>query len=776
MSQRLLVRALSLALALGVPATAQVAPGFELVEINAAPGPLDPGVDYTFVPVGDFAAEAAGISVADVNNDSFLDMLICGSEGNPNRFFLNQGDGTFAESAAAFGIQETERRRGVSSFFDYDNDGDLDLITCGYPGDVVFDTDLYSLYRNDGPLAGFHFTEVTASAGGFALAPTSETTELGIPGGCAVADYDRDGFLDVIVTYWYKNNPVTGYDRDQFRLWRNVPNPVPPLPGQTDWSPRLLVDATLEAGLDGAAFGQVWMPCWTDFDRDGWPDLHINVETQEDELRLNNRDGTFGPNIATAIGMNFNTVGPLEWGNEMGVAFADIDNDGDIDTYHTNASIANGFNKADAFYRNDSDLSIGGGGLKFTHIGPVPGVDTDAMLGVGWGTAFVDLDNDADRDLIVARGLGDLAAVNYLFENRFPQLALDGISPRLVDISATSPEYSNIGGTLDTARSMIPFDFDNDGDLDVAYTRTENNPPSAGANVKAGFFLNQLATANRSLQLDLREAGGSLNAVGARVFLRTGGVNGRVQMAEVRAGSSYLGQEPYRLHFGLGAATGADWVSIRWFDGAQHVIRADGPPLAGFRSVLHGAHDFTGELQGNVTVAAEDLQLFVLGIAHGAQVDAAVPAWPWRQTADADGNGLLDTRDFGLLRPGAAGPVLSLGNGLAGSHGVPAMEASGDLLPGSTVTLTVTDALEDSSWLLILGSGISGAAFKGGVLVPSPDIALGPFTTGPAGAPSLAGAWQALPAGSALQLQAWISDPAATAGYSATNGLSLLAP
>jgi enediyne biosynthesis protein E4 len=761
---------------LAAPATPAQVAGFTLTEINAAPGPLDPGVPYTFLPSGLLEVEAAGISVADVNDDSFLDMLLCGTEGRPNEFYLNNGNGTFTESAAAFGIDETSRRRGNSVFFDIDNDGDLDLLTCGYPGDVTINLDLYSLYRNDGAGAGYTFTEITSTCGGFALAPTAETTVIGIPGGATVGDYNNDGFLDVLVSYWYKNNATIGYNRDQFRLWKNVANPEPDL-GQPDYTSRLLEDATLEAGLDGAAQGQVWMPSFIDVNRDGKLDLHINVETAADELRLNLGNGTFGPNIATSVGMNFNAVGPANWGNEMGIAIADYDNDGDLDTYQTNSGIGSGFPiKADAFYRNDSDFAIGGLGVKFTHIGPVMGVGTDSTMGVGWGAAFVDLDNDGDKDLINVRGLGSFGAVNYIWTNKYPVLASDNKSVSMQAISGSSPQFSGVGGTLDTARSLVAFDFDNDGDLDVATTRSQSAPPGPGANMRAGFFLNTLATANPSLQVSLEETGGSLATVGARVSVRTGGTAGVVQLGEVRTGSSFLAQEPARLHFGLGAASGADWIAIRWFDGTQQVVTPSGPPLAGFVGVTRTGVDATGDLDGDGLTNDADLALVVKALKHKADVDALVPSWPWQLTADADGNGLFDTRDYALLRKKVRGSFASLGNAHPGTHGEPTLSGSGPLTPSSIATFTLANALENTNWWMVYGLGVNGGNFKGGIMVPSTNFFLGPLPTGPTGGIAIPALWPALPPGLTLEFQVWLSDPAASKGFAASNGLSALVP
>jgi len=769
------ILALLAAVATAGSAGAQGFVPFDLLEINAAPGPLDPGLPFVFVPATSAPAESSGVSVVDLNDDGFLDLLLCGTEGRPNELYVNSGDGGFVESAAAYGIQETSRRRSQGLFLDLENDGDLDLLTTGYPGLIndVIDLDLFSLFRNDGP-PSFGFTDITAASGGFALAPTADDTTLGMQGGAAAADHDRDGYVDVFVTWWNNNEHLEDYGHDQARLWHNVPNPAPD-GGQPDYTPRLLVDATLEAGLESVGEAQNLQPTFTDFNRDGWPDLHIDVESGPDELRLNNGDGTFGSNVATQVGMNFNVAPPGTGGNEMGTATADYDNDGDLDLYLTNQSLAYGPKKQDAFYLNDSDLSIGGFGLKFVNIGLVTG--TDGTFGIGWGAVFVDMDNDGDKDLLSTRGLGLLTAPNYLWINHFPAFEPDGVTVALSDESACVPEYSDLSTTWDNARALVAFDFDNDGDLDVVYTRSPVlNQPLIG-NSQVAFFLNTLSNGNPSLQVSLVEANGSRNTLGALVWLRTGGVGGAVQMSEVAAGSSYISQEPDRLHFGLGAAAAADWLAIRWFDGQQQVVRADGgPPLAGFLTVNRAAHDDSGDLDADGDADPSDLLLLQVGIGNPAGVDAAVPDWPWRQTADLDGNGLVDSRDQDELHTLLSAQFTDLGNGLAGTNGVPTLEGLGPLTAGSAVSLTLDDAVASATWWLIIGFSQFDAPFKGGVLVPAPNLLLGPLPTLGGSLPLLDTWPPGLPPGLALYFQGWISDAAGPKGFAATNGLKALLP
>ena len=783
MNTRILNTFVSAAL-LCAPITAQLMGGpldFDFERINKPGHPADPGITYSFLPISDFVAEAPGITLGDVNNDGLVDVMFCKIEGYPNELYVNNGDGTFTESAAAYGVDEPSKRRGNSLLLDYDNDGDLDLITFGYPSKPIQNLDLYSLYRNDGS-PGFGFTEVTASAGGFVLGPSAETTTVGDPGGAAAADYDRDGYLDVLVTYWHRNQPQTGYSEDQFRLWHNEPNPVPPR-GEPDYSERIYVDKTLAAGIDHlGGIGWIWQPVFVDVDRDGYPDIHINVERDEDLLLMNLGNGTFAPNVATGIGMNFNGPPPQPagaWGHEMGKSVADFDNDLDQDFYLTNPGTGY-WNKADAFYRNETDLSEGGSGLAFTQVGLDGGGNEVALdsLGVGWGAVFQDLDNDCDLDLVTARGMSVGTAQNTVWRNLYP--ATTG-SLGAVAFEDLLPAMNNggsawLGGCWDTARALVSFDYDADGDLDLIFTRNGNTPPLPTDKLDAAMYRNTLVSTNNWLELDLTEAGGSLNTVGARVFVR--GAGGVVQMKEVQCGGSFLSQEAARLHFGLGNVAEADYVVVRWFDGSLTVVTAADDDLQGVVAIAHGADTFTGDLDGSGTVDEVDLQLLVTSLYDEATVDATVPSWPWRLTADVDGNGLVDRRDFASVRPLVPATWADIGSGLFGTTGVPVLTGSGTLVGGTPAQVDLSNALPSTIAYLMVGFDLGMLPLKGGILVPTLDLSpIGPLPVSGAGTLTLGTTWPVgLPSGVLIQWQMWIADNGGPVNASASNALSAITP
>lgn len=119
----------------------------------------------------------------------------------------------------------------------------------------------------------------------------------------------------------------------------------------------------------------------------------------------------------------------------------------------------------------------------------------------------------------------------------------------------------------------------------------------------------------------------------------------------------------------------------------------------------------------------------------------------------------------------------SLGNGLAGSHGVPVLGGAGYFVPGLGVTVTASQMLENRTAALAIGLQAINAPFKGGVLVPSLDVLVPGLSTGPTGEIALTGAWpNGVPPGFSFYLQMWLADPAGPHGFAATNGLKATTP
>ncbi len=660
--------AASLVAALAIRGMAQVSSlPFDLVDVADDPqAPDSCGVDFTWVnPDPVFGIESAGVSLADFDNDGLLDIFLPNTAPASNHLYRNLGDLAFDEVALDRGIDDPTSSSAAAAFLDYDHDGDLDLLVLSHLGKPAIPLGpKFKLFRNQGVEGGFAFTDVTAAAGFVLLPVTGKATQWGWVSGLCAGDYDQDGWTDAF-TSW---NAFGISGNDQWRLLRNAPNPAPGDPLDPTWSPRVFLDATPLSGLEGEYGGEPWQPQFWDVNRDGWPDLHIAQDFTLDLMFINDKDGTF-TNVATAVGLNGD---PPEFRNEMGTALGDFDLDLDLDLHTTN------LNNLDRLYRNDTVKSA----VSFTDIAMLSGLHNSTW---GWGTAFFDVDNDGDLDhASVSDSIDHLTDedANVVQLNLQPQKLPDRLNPAWADVSDLVPDFSKLRvESGDAGRGLAAGDLDLDGDLDLVVTRT------AG---RAGVYRNTLVSTNDWLQVDLVESGGSLDVTGARVYLRHGGTT---QLREVFTGSSFLCQEPSRLHFGLGppvprdivgASTGGPggattgvgassgpatpagggfpskpiggqdpyWLVVRWPDGAAQILRS--PQRNMLHVIARSTVDDTGDLNGDGQLTAQDQAMLLLATQDLALFEATYPKSPGRITGDVDDDGVVDADDlaaWSLLPP-----------------------------------------------------------------------------------------------------------------------------
>lgn len=600
---------------------------FQLDQINVAGHPDHPGINFERHPASLAAVEAGGVAAVDFNNDGAIDLMFTDTEGWSNHLYVNDGTGHFTEEATERGVAEPTKRRGSLLFFDMENDGDLDLLTVGYPGTGVPSFDLFSLFKSNGAPA-WDFTEVTASAGGFQFDFTPEPTLIGEAGGLTGGDVDGDGYTDFFVTWFFRSY---GYFFDQPRLFVSRDNPEYDPAVATD-SPRLFEDWTIESDLDEPLVGWWWTPTLVDLDRDGDLDLHVAVDHGFDVVRLNDGFGTFGPDISQAIGLDGN---PPEEREEMGATFGDPDNDGDLDIYTTNAY------QTDRFYRNDTEQTLTGAALGYTD---VSGITQSAVTKFGWGTLFLDLDNDGDEDLLAAAGNGS-PAFNWFWENRYPELEADGLTVDMQNRSTELPGWHAPQGGLDVARALVDADFDQDGDLDLVVGRYGiSGVVEPGVDVNAGYFENSLESTNGWVQIKPVGPNGSLAVTGTWLHLRAG------QPIQTRTvisgGDTFLGQRPLYQHFGLRNFP-IRWVAVRWPDGTVDVNLT--PPGNRQLKFTYSGKDLRGDMNGDGVVNSTDKTLLPRAIKRPVKYDSVYGDWPWQITGDMDGNGVLDDNDVQLL-------------------------------------------------------------------------------------------------------------------------------
>ncbi|MEE2831583.1 MAG: CRTAC1 family protein [Candidatus Latescibacterota bacterium] len=517
--------------------------GIDFVHTNGATGRK-----YVIETVG------PGAAFLDVDADGDLDVyLLNGAPTGPgavpspqlvNRMYRNSGAGTFVDRTAGSGLGDDGYGMG-SCAADVDNDGDLDVYVTN------FGPNRY--YENDLP-AG-RFVDRTAAA---AVGDSAFST------GCAFADVDADGFVDLYVANYhdfsYANHKLCAEGGSGLQLYCGPES----FNGVRDHLFRNQADGTFtdetEArGLlstDGKELGVVF----GDIDLDGDPDLYLANDKTLNFLYLNKGGGHFDETGLLA-GVAYNEDGDVEAG--MGVHLADYDGDMLPDLLVTNFQW-----ETNTLYRNV-------GGATFLDETFNAGFGKSSIPYLSWGTQFFDVDNDGDRDAFIASG--HLESDVEIYENttfaQRNQLFLNDGSGRFEEITPIQ------GSALDerqVSRGAAFGDYDDDGDIDILVANVSERPQ---------LLRNDTVGAGHWLRLRLEGTRSNHSAIGARVTLKAGS---QQASAEVATGGSYLSQSDLRLHFGFGSATVVDSVSVSWPSGVvqvlthvavdqQHVIREVGP-------------------------------------------------------------------------------------------------------------------------------------------------------------------------------------------------------
>ncbi len=476
-----------------------------------------------------------GVAFFDYDNDGWLDIfLVNGSRlkepvAATNHLYRNHRDGTFRDVTRSAGLERSGWGQGVCAG-DYDNDGYTDLFVTYWGRNA--------LYRNNGDGT---FADVAAAAG---LAGT----RLRWGSGCAFFDYDRDGLLDLFVSNYIDFDLKTAPDPGSGPTCRYRGLAVHCGPRGLKGESNLLFhnegggrfrDVSEKAGISGV-HGHYGLGVLTaDFDNDGWPDVYVANDRSASLLFHNNRDGTF-EELGVFAGCAYDADGRATAG--MGVAAGDFDRDGWLDILKTNFQ-----DESTSLYHNTRD------GL-FIDAALPAGLGRNRKW-VGWGCGFADFDNDGWPDVLVVNGhvFPEVDGAGLGLNFRQPKVLYRNIGgERFEDISATAGAAVNAPAA---ARGAAFGDFDNDGGVDVVIN-----------NMNAAPSLLRSATRNQNHWVLIRLEGVKSNrsAIGARVACLTGKLR---QVEEVRSGGSFFSQNDLRVHFGLGAATRIDLLEIRWPSG-----------------------------------------------------------------------------------------------------------------------------------------------------------------------------------------------------------------
>ncbi len=512
------------------------------------------GLDFTHFNgmTGNFTiAEITGqgVGLLDFDGDGDLDVYLVqgsllgdkmsealfpwrGSEPPMDRLFRNDlkvaADGTrtlhFTDVTQASRIRATGYGMGVATG-DFDNDGRIDL--------YVTNLGHNQLLRNRGDGT---FEDVTGKAG----ADDRRWSTC-----AAFLDYDRDDNLDLYVSNYldFESDPKRAcYSSSSARDFCG-PKAYHPVPDRLlhNRGDGTFEDVTARAGIAkefGAGFGVVA----ADFNRDGWVDIYVANDGDPNQLWVNDHDGTFH-NEALWSGAAVNAQGKAE--ASMGVDADDFDDDGDDDLFMTHI-----MEETNTLFVND------GTGI-FEDRTSAAGLASISLSKTGFGTGWLDFDNDGWLDLLVLDGAvlslpervraGDpypLGQPNYLLRNTgrgtFEPVTNPGASFALADVS----------------RGAAFGDVDNDGDTDVVVAN--NNGPTR-------LLLNRVGSRSHWLGLELLTGKPARDALGARVQVTL--PSGRSLWRRVRTDGSFCSARDPRVLVGLGAATSVKAVRVQWPDG-----------------------------------------------------------------------------------------------------------------------------------------------------------------------------------------------------------------
>ena len=479
----------------------------------------------------------SGAAFFDFDNDGWPDIfLVNGSrlEGFPkgqeptSHLYRNLHDGTFADVTQSAGVGLVGWGQGVCAG-DYDNDGFVDLFVTFWGHDVL-------LHNNgDGT-----FTDVTRKAGLW-------HDDVRWSTGCAFLDYDRDGRLDLFVAHYVDldlpHTPEPG--SGAACMWKGMPVLCGPrgLKGTHSELYHNNGDGTFTdvSEASGIAKTDAYY-CLTaltgDFDNDGWPDIYVACDSTPSMLFHNNHNGTF-TETAVEAGVAFNDGGREQAG--MGADAADYDGEGWLDIVKTSFS-----DDTATLYHNNHDGT-------FSDVTAAAGLSKNSKF-LGWGTLFLDIDNDGWPDLFMANGHiypeVDSKGVNNTFRER-KILYWNEHNGRFRDISLDS------GAGITTpfnSHGVAAADFDNDGAVEILVNNSHDRPS----------LLKNFGEHGNWILLKLEGTKSNRDAIGARVTVYVGD---HQQTQEVRSGGGYISQSDFRLHFGLGKAIKADAVEIRWPSG-----------------------------------------------------------------------------------------------------------------------------------------------------------------------------------------------------------------
>ncbi len=521
-----------------------------------------------------------GVAAGDFDNDGFDDLYVCQPAGLPNRLYRNRGDGTFEDVTERAGVGVLDNT-ACALFADFQNRGLQDLLVVCGGGPLLF------LNQGNGSFA------IKRDAFQFSRAPEGTFTHA------AIADYDRDGRLDI---YFCLYSYYLGLDQYHY--------PVPYFDARNGPANFLLhnegnatfVDRTEAAGLNAENDRYSFACAWGESDASGSPDLYVANDFGRSNLYRNNGDGTF-----RAISGEAHVE---DAGAGMSACWSDFDDDGKQDIYAANMWSAAGqrvstqkiFHETSskdiqALYRRHArgnSLYRNNGKERFENISRQAGVEMGRW---SWCSDFWDFDHDGYPDLYIANGYisaldrSDLASffwrqvVGKSPDDATPALAYErgwqalneliradsswsGYERNVMYANNRDGTFAEVSGVVgmdfpEDGRSFVLADLDHDGRLEVVL-KNRNAP-------QLRILRNAMQDIGQSISFRLRGKKSNRDAIGAAITIESGTMH---QTKYLQAGSGFLAQHSKEIFFGLGKLEGTIRATIRWPSGLSQELTA----------------------------------------------------------------------------------------------------------------------------------------------------------------------------------------------------------
>jgi enediyne biosynthesis protein E4 len=496
----------------------------------------------------------AGCAFFDYDNDGWMDIYLVNSgkcdfydPPHPlrNALYHNNRDGTFTDVTEKAGVVGGGYGMGVAAG-DYDGDGFPDLYVTQYGRSI--------LYHNNGDGT---FTDVTEKAG------------VAAPGWSSSAvwfDYDNDGRLDLFVCQFSEFNKTLscGVDKDGTRHYC-IPRIFNPRPS---WlfhnnGDGTFTDVSRESGI-AEHLGKAWGVVATDVNNDGRMDLFVTNDTVANFLFMN-RGGRF-EEAGLAADVAYSAEGRARSG--MGVDSADFNQDGWMDLFAANID-----QEIFSLYKNNRDGT-------FDDVAMPLGIGMATRWLSGWGLKFFDYDNDGDLDLILANGFPDdlVEQLSHQVTYREPLLLFHSENRHNENqvFKNVSAQSGPVFAKSFAARGLAIGDFDNDGAVDVLISNNDGAPV---------LLRNHAASQNHWLGLHLVGRKSNPDAIGARVTYQAADLK-RERMKV--GGGSFLSSHDPRIVLGLGSRTKIDWLEVKWPQPGGPVERFTKLPVDRYITVVEG--------------------------------------------------------------------------------------------------------------------------------------------------------------------------------------------